>query len=193
MTTKDKFDTVIKGVLGKRAGVFTLNGPKFDKDYGFKRPGGIGSHHMGSTWIAVDPIAAKELAALGYPDQKSIQNKLWETAQAPYESLTDEEKAGIETRIEYSQKGWGWMLGCDYLQPEQLKRWVDGYKPGGKIPWVWGPEAYQAIVVGDEDTERMPPNLPYLATWGFMKDVYSRQRQFNTAKITGATLTKNGR
>ena len=197
MTTEEKIAQILEMTTKWREGAFSLPGvTRRDEDSPWEPlpwPSAIFTHHFNGYMIALSPDAAQELVDMGFETQEDLQQFFWESTLVPCSDLTEAEKESIAMRVEYTERGFGWMLESDFIPEEQLPMWKQCVEKGtGHVPYAYAPEAVKFIVCGPARTERMSPIVPAVEYWRDGKEVYG-QNQVMTKKIHGATLTKAGR
>ena len=132
----------------------------------------------------IGPAAAKELYAAGFTDQSKLAQYVYDQTCVPYEQLTDKEKACIASRIQAGKDRT--VIFSDTIPADIIPTWEAGLKPGGKVPQIVKiKDDMHFIVEGTADDSTM-------WGWSYFRAPYN-WTSHGTAKITGATLTKEGK
>lgn len=170
-TAQGILDRIVQNVLSLgRMGLSTWG----SKGVGEIRGSGGGvNRHL----IVLFPAVTAEFAKLGIKDRASLQDEIYRRAAVPYEDLTPAEVESIQTAM---------GPGYEFALPEERREFFSSVlKPGGMVPVQVSPRDIIIFVAGSApgdasgfDYLRLPPYKPS----GIL-----------TKKISGATLTKNGR
>lgn len=140
------------------------------------RSGGVRWPHSQTYILVLIPDCAAELAKAGY-SRKSLQEYLYERTRMPYETLPKEVFFGQGTEEEFIRAS----VADGRIRPERAPVFLDALKPGGLVPVVQSPEDFHIFVAGGS------PGYDLLFSYP------GTNHANQTAKITGATLTKTGR
>jgi len=170
-TAKDKLDAMVKEILSKRSGMFTL----YDPNTAIPGQGVI------KMVFAVTPELAQAWADMGYTTEQKLLDYIYQATSIPYEQLTADEITRIQARID---KSIGVLGSLGYLiEKENIPAFQAAFKPGGKVPLLFEPGNISIVVCGGQGQA--------VQSWAFGRGVYTWTSQM-TYKITGATKTKNG-
>jgi hypothetical protein len=130
------------------------------------------------------PQAANQLNSMGF-NQERLENYLYERTSIPFEEMGPEEVSSFKEKIEGSRDGD--MLLADTIPPDRISFFEEALKPGGRIPILITPKDINKVVSGSGT------GVPGSVVWmSYIKAVYE-WTSHQTRKITGATITKEGR
>ena len=170
-TAQGILDRIVQNVLGVGRMMFGSWGTKGVGD--IPGSGGGVTRHL----IILFPAITAELKKLGINDRLSLQDEIYKKAVVRYEDLSPAEVQSIQTAL-----GPGYELA---IPPERKHIFQNSLKSGGMVPVQISPRDINIFVAGNApgdatgfDYLRLPPYKPT----GIL-----------TKKISGATLTKNGR
>ena len=132
--------------------------------------------HLPKIILVIHPELAIMLERHGFKTKQSLRDYFYEITQVPYEDLTEQERKGIQDRI--NLKPGGLYYPQDAIPESFLPTIKESLKPGGKVP-VMNPGDIHIVVSG---------TIPgYSFSMRYMRTAHQ------TKLIKGATLTKSGR
>jgi len=126
--------------------------------------------------IVLHPDCAVELANHGYT-RKSLQEYLYEQTRTPYEKLAKQVSFGEGSEEDFIRAS----VADGRIRPDRAQIFLDNLKPGGRIPVVQSPADFHIVVAGGS------PGYDLLFTYPGTNWAHE------TVKVTGATLTKEGK
>jgi hypothetical protein len=132
--------------------------------------------HLPKYVMVIHPELAIMLKRIGFTTKRSLRDYLYESTKVPYEDLSEQEKQGIQDRI--NLKAGGLYYFMDAIPDNFLPRIKESLKPGGKVP-VINPDDIHIVVSGT------------IPGYSFGMTYFHTAHQ--TKLIKGATLTKSGR
>jgi hypothetical protein len=145
--------------------------------FGLFKPGVANpAAHLPKQIMVIHPELAIMLKRIGFKTKKSLKDYICESTSVPYEDLTEQEKKGIQNRINLKPGGLYYPMDA---APESFALMIKKtLKPGGKVP-VINPEDIHIVVSGT------------VPGYSFGMNYFRTGHQ--TKRIKGATLTKSGR
>ena len=126
--------------------------------------------------IVLHPDCAVELANHGYT-RKSLQEYLYEQTRTPYEKLAKQVSFGEGSEEDFIRAS----VADGRIRSDRAQIFLDNLKPGGRIPVVQSPADFHIVVAGGS------PGYDLLFTYPGTNWAHE------TVKVTGATLTKEGK
>ncbi len=126
--------------------------------------------------IVLHPDCAVELANHGYT-RKSLQDYLYEQTRTPYEKLAKQVSFGEGSEEDFIRAS----VADGRIRSDRAQIFLDNLKPGGRIPVVQSPADFHIVVAGGS------PGYDLLFTYPGTNWAHE------TVKVTGATLTKEGK
>lgn len=172
-TVQEILNEIVKGLTRMRR-IFNI----------FKRGVANPLAHWSKHIIMVYPQAANQLDFLGF-NQERLENYLYERTSIPFEEMGPDEVNSLKDRIKGSREGG--MLLADTIPPDRISFFEEALKPGGRIPVLISPKDIHIVVSGSGT------GVPGSIVWmSYIKAVYE-WTSHQTRKITGATITKEGR
>jgi hypothetical protein len=170
---EEVLNTVIENILSMREGVFARYKPEvWDVTI-------IPLKHL----FLVPPDMARNFQRLGFTNQESLRDYIYEKTCVPYEQLSPEEIRGIQGKIKISIAGEG--LHGNRLPPDRIPVFQEALKPGGKVPVLITPEDIHFMVVGYPVGGTVVETTYHRAPYKWVGH--------KTKLIRGSTLTKAGR
>ena len=121
----------------------------------------------------VSPEIAEDLYELGFEDQQGLSKYIYEATCIPYEELTEDERVRVQHRIDGTINETVHI--ADRIPPDRLQVFIEGLRPGGKIPILFSPDSLHFVVGGGVEGKA-------LTGWSYMHHVYSWSSN-ETAKI----------
>jgi len=138
--------------------------------------GGVVWPHAETHIIVLHPDCAVDLASRGYT-RKSLQEYLYDKTRVPYERLAGPTMFGSQNEVEFIKA----EIADGRIRPDRAQVFLDALKPGGRVPVVQSPDDFHIVVAGGS------PGYDLLFTYPGTNWAHQ------TKKVTGATLTKEGR
>jgi len=138
---------------------------------------GLAWPHAQKHIVVLHPDCAVELANHGYT-RKSLQEYFYEQTRVPYERLVGGTAAFGEGSEEALIRA---SVADGRIRPDRAQIFLDNLKPGGRVPVVQSPDDFHIVVAGGS------PGYDLLFTYPGTNWAHQ------TVKVTGATLTKEGK
>jgi len=124
------------------------------------------SAHYVKYIFMISPDMAYDLYDLGFTDQLSLMEHIYEASLIPYEDLTADEIVRAQQRIDGTINET--LHTADRIPPDRLQVFIDALQPGGKYPVLFSPQDIHLVVVGGPDDGKKVTGFSYMEhvyTW----------------------------